>query len=154
MSTELTLKQTEFLKAYYDPNSDTFGNGVRSALKVYDTDDYNTACGIAHENLIKPNIRSLLEAKGIGIDRLIKSLDEGLEANKIVSAVVTGRDADERTNDFIEVPDYPTRHKYLETAGKWSGISTDDVNFNDNRKYYVVLPTRETIKGDIVEASS
>ena|SRR3990167_297805 len=39
---------------------------------------------------------------------LTKVHEEGLKANKIHGT----------ENDFIEVPDYPTRHKYLETAYK------------------------------------
>jgi len=48
---------------------------------------------------------------------LMKVHKEGLEANKTISAVV-GTDATGKTMDFIDVPDHPTRHKFLETAYK------------------------------------
>lgn len=54
---DLTKKQAEFVKEYLDT-----GNGVQSALKVYDTDDYSTAGNIASENLKKPKIIEYLES--------------------------------------------------------------------------------------------
>ncbi len=42
---------------------------------------------------------------------------EGLEANRTISAI-SGSKANGGTVDFVDVPDYPTRHKYLETAYK------------------------------------
>jgi hypothetical protein len=63
-----------------------------------------------------------MEAKGIDDARLAEKLDEGLEANKVISAMVVApngegmADASGVTKDFIEVPDYLARHKYLETA--------------------------------------
>jgi hypothetical protein len=140
MNSELTPKQEAFLEAYYNPNSETFGNGVRSVLKIYDTTDYHTACVIASENLRKPDIQRIMEAKGLGIDRLMKVMDEGLEANKVVSAVITGKDADSRTDDFIEVPDHPTRHKFLETAGKWAKLSPEkEIEVKGDGKIEVVV---------------
>lgn len=127
MSVNLTAKQTAFFEAYYNPISDTFGNGVKSAMKAYDTIDYATAGSIAYENLKKPQIKELMESKGIGIDKLLTVLEEGLNAKKIVSAVIVGKDASDKTDDFIEVPDYPTRYKYLEIAGKWANLSPDKV---------------------------
>jgi len=123
----LTPKQLAFFKAYFDPDSETFGNGVRSALEVYDTDSYETAGNIASENLKKPKINELMEAKGIGVGRLLKILDEGLESTKVVSAVIVGADANDKTDDFIEVPDYSTRHRYLKTAGEWANLTKDKI---------------------------
>jgi hypothetical protein len=66
--------------------------------------------------------RELLEQK-LPDSLLLKTHLEGLEANKVVSARAKTKHgdpmmADEDTDDFIEVPDHPTRHKYLETAYK------------------------------------
>jgi hypothetical protein len=52
---------------------------------------------------------------------------EGLEANKIISANITYGDADEKTNDFIEVPDHPTREKFLKLAYTVKGKITPEV---------------------------
>lgn len=48
-------------------------------------------------------------------DKLMKVGQEGMEANKVISAHITYKDADEKTNDFIEVPDHPTRHKFWDS---------------------------------------
>ena len=56
MADELTKKQKGFVKDYLET-----GNGVQAALNNYDTDDYNTAAVIAHENLKKPNVKSAIE---------------------------------------------------------------------------------------------
>jgi hypothetical protein len=61
-------------------------------------------------------------------DKLAKVHSEGLEANKIISANITYGDADEKTNDFIEVPDHATRHKFLESAYKLKGRSLSDTD--------------------------
>ena len=65
---ELTEKQRLFLKGYFDPKSETFGNGVKTALEVYDTDDYSTAGNIASENLksLKDPNKKQMEQRGIG----------------------------------------------------------------------------------------
>lgn len=56
MSTLLTMKQTKFVKEYTKT-----GNGLKAAMKAYDTTDQNTACSIASENLRKPNIKLAIE---------------------------------------------------------------------------------------------
>lgn len=67
---------------------------------------------------------AMIEA-GITDNKLATVLSEGLEATKVISAVV-GKNADEKTMDFIDVPDHPTRHKFLETALKIKGVGKDD----------------------------
>lgn len=49
---------------------------------------------------------------------LLQVHQEGLQANKIISARIIGMDATDQTDDFIEVPDHAVRHKFLETAYK------------------------------------
>lgn len=58
--------------------------------------------------------------------KLAKVHSEGLEANKIISANITYGEADEKTNDFIEVPDYTARKGYLELAYKVKGKIAPD----------------------------
>jgi phage terminase small subunit len=53
---DLTPKQKEFADEYLET-----GNGVQSALSVYDTEDYSTAGNIASENLKKPKVQQYLE---------------------------------------------------------------------------------------------
>ena len=49
-------KERKFIEEYIKTQ-----NGVNSALKAYNTDDYSTAGSIASENLQKPKIRAEIE---------------------------------------------------------------------------------------------
>ena len=53
----LTIKEQKFVKNYIKND----GNGVKTALEVYDTEDYNTAGAIASENLKKPKIQKAIQ---------------------------------------------------------------------------------------------
>jgi len=67
-------------------------------------------------------MQKALEEQNITEFRLARKIDQGLDATKLISAIVVAPDgegmkeADSMTKDFIEVPDYFARHKYLETA--------------------------------------
>ena len=116
---KLTVKQRKFLKLYFQT-----GNGTKSAMEAYDTTDPVTAGSIAYENLkkLQSPVKALMEAKGLGLGRLMEVLDDGLKADRVISAIKTDKKATGATADFIEVPDHSVRHKYLETAGKWLGV--------------------------------
>lgn len=60
-------------------------------------------------------------------EELAKKVKEGLEANRVISATVVIKSDDPKVKtktatardiDFIDVPDYAIRHKYVETALK------------------------------------
>lgn len=110
----LTKKQRMFLQEYIKT-----GNGTKAALMAYDTDDYAVAAAIASENLklLKQPIKTYLEANGLTFKHLMGTLVGGLGAKKIHSS---------HTEPDKEIDDWAVRHKYLETAGKWLGISTDE----------------------------
>lgn len=110
---ELTLKQRKWIKIYLE-----CGNATEAAMKVYDCKDRDSAAVIGFENLRKLNYTEFLEEAGITDDLLQKKVIEGLEANRTVSAKIIGKTADSQTDDFIDVPDFIARHKYLETALK------------------------------------
>ena len=81
--------------------------------------------GYAHNTAIKAkqvensiDMSFWLEKEGLTDTALAKHAEAGLNANKVISANITYGDADEKTNDFIEVPDWPSRHKYYETILK------------------------------------
>jgi hypothetical protein len=65
---------------------------------------------------------------------------EGLEANRIISANITYGEADEKTNDFIEVPDQATRHKFLDTAYKLKGRYITDDNIGNKTLIINIVP--------------
>lgn len=66
---KLTKKQKIFIQEYLET-----GNGVQSALKAYDTNDYGTGAVIASDNLKKPNIREYLESKAEVVAEVIFNL--------------------------------------------------------------------------------
>lgn len=51
-------------------------------------------------------------------NKILNKVDEGLEANRVISAINTNKQANGATTDFIEVPDHAVRHKFIETALK------------------------------------
>lgn len=72
------------------------------------------------------NFLEVLEDAGVTDDKLAVVMQEGLNANKVISAKIVGKDADGQTDDFIEVPDHPTRHKFMESSLKIKGHSKQD----------------------------
>ena len=70
---------------------------------------------------IQTPIMQALEKAGINDDSLAQKIKDGLECKKIISATVIHKDKDGKTeqiDDFIEVPDNPTQHRYVDTALK------------------------------------
>ena len=109
----LTFKQRKWLKIYLE-----LGNATEAAMRTYDCKDRESASQIGWENLRKLDFGDLMEESGLTDDKLNKKLVEGLDATRSVSARITNKDAGVDTDDFIDVPDFQTRHKYLETALK------------------------------------
>ena len=98
---KLTPKQKRFVDKYLET-----GNGTRSALEAYDTEDYNTAHSIASENLQKPTIMAYLEQKGINaanrvieLSRQSDNLTVALNASKDILDRAYGKP--QRTIDII-----------------------------------------------------
>lgn len=139
MKDDLTLKQRKWLTRYLE-----CGNASQAAREVYDCQNDESAGQIGYENLRKLDYTDFLEEAGITDKLLQEKIMEGLDANKTVSAIKTSREATADSTDFIDVPDFMARHKYLETALKLKKRLLDkDININvDNRKLYVQLPDR------------
>jgi len=116
---DLTLKQRKWLKLYLE-----LGNATEAAMQVYDCKDRNSAAQIGYENLRKLDYEDFMEEAGITDHLLQQKIIEGLDANRTISAISTYKAASEaknatgQTTDFIDVPDFAIRHKYLETALK------------------------------------
>ena len=102
----LSKKQFDFAKEYAKT-----GNGTQSALKVYDTEDPNTANQIAVDNLRKPIVIKAIKsiAEQIPDSLLVKVHKEGLKS------------VDNEGNT-----DYNARHKYLDTAYKLKKLYEDN----------------------------
>jgi len=110
----LTLKQRKFLFEYFKS-----GNGTRAAMKIYNTDDPNTAAVIANQNLrkLKNKNHIFMELRGLSIGKLVDVLLEGLEATTVSRIVKRNGTITHRL-----LPDHKTRHKFLLTAGRWKGL--------------------------------
>lgn len=117
--TKLTMKEQKFVEEFVRT-----GNGVRSALAVYDTKSYKVASNIASTNLDKPRIQEAVKsiAESIPDSLLLKVHLEGLEASKKV--VKTDPETGE-SEEIGVMPDYATRHKYLDTGYKLKGLLID-----------------------------
>ena len=72
--------------------------------------------------------------------KLVKVVDDGLEANRVISAV-SGKLASGGTTDFIEVPDHAIRHRFVETALKMKGklVERTDVTSGDEKLDALVI---------------
>ena len=122
----LTTKQKMFLKEYFKT-----GNGTRSAMKVYNCKNLASASALSSETLasLKDVVKTLMEAKGLTLGKIIDVVNDGAEANKVISAMVVNKkgdgmkEANSMTKDFVEVPDHPTRLKAAEIASKWLGVN-------------------------------
>jgi len=100
----LTLKQRKWIKEYIKT-----GNATEAAMRVYDCKDRESASAIGTQNLGKLSFPELMEEMELTDITLMNVGAEGMtKANKIHG-----------TNDnFVEIPDYATRHKYWETMLK------------------------------------
>ncbi len=81
---------------------------------------YSPNTAIKPTQITKTKTWQALLEETIPDNRLQEVLREGLGATRTISAV-TGSQATGGTVDFIEVPDYGVRHKYLDTAYKLKG---------------------------------
>ena len=115
----LTLKQQRFLEKYLE-----LGNATEAAMQVYDCKDRVTAASIGYENLRKLQASELMEAIGLTDKQLIQALQLGVRnpVRKVPSKQLKYFD-NEKKQEVVEtiyqdVPDYQTRHKYVETALK------------------------------------
>lgn len=90
-------------------------------------------CGRAIYETLRISFTDLMEEIGIDDLSLIKKLKVGLNSTKVISCNIINvnkdgmKDADSMTKDFIDVEDFPTQHKFLETALKLKGHLKDKV---------------------------
>lgn len=74
------------------------------------------------EKSVIVGIRDAFEQAGLTDKVIVDHALKGLEANKVIAANIIYGDADEKTNDFIDVPDWANRHKYLNTICEITGM--------------------------------
>lgn len=139
MAIEGTIKQRKALAILSQDTTKSLGQAMREA-------GYSKVSANKPSKLTNSKGFQALVNKYLPDSKLLEVHAQGLEATKVISAVVTGKDADEKTNDFIDVPDYATRHKYLETGYKLKGklehgptvFAPTQINFGEDRTKYAV----------------
>ncbi len=108
---ELTTKALLLLKTYLECGCDKKKTANRLRK------NYSQVYNQLHQPYVRNIFKMRLLEKGITFYRLAKVLDEGLDAKKVVGYLNNKTQGVEKVSDeFVEVPDYPTRHKYLNTA--------------------------------------
>ncbi len=118
----LTLKQRKWLEVYIET-----GNATEAARQAYNCKDDNSAGVMGYETLRKLNIpiSDLMDRMGLSEGRLMKTLDDGINAMKTEVAKYQGGIEDEK--DYI---DLPTRKTYLELALKIRGLLLDKLHLS------------------------
>lgn len=91
------------------------GNGTKSALIAYDTDDVNVAAVIASRNLRKANVKQYVAEQckiaGLTVPKVLLRLSEELDAERVLISP---------KGDVIgNEPDYSARHRAIETSIKY-----------------------------------
>lgn len=108
---ELTTKALLLLKTFLECGCDK----KKTARRL------NKSYTSVYQQLHQPYVRNIFKMvcleKGITFDRLAKVIDEGLNATKVIGYLNNKVDGVEKISDeFMEVPDHPTRHKFVNTA--------------------------------------
>ena len=83
------------------------------------------------ERLTKDEEWLALLDKELPDDKLTQVHKEGLKATRTISAI-SGKEATGGTVDFVDVPDYATRVKYLDLGYKVKKKITNDLNVQNN----------------------
>lgn len=127
----LNIRERKFVKSIIE------GKSAAQAMRDAGYSE-RMAKSCASEKLVKTSetIQQLMEKKGLTDDYLLQGLLEGTKATKVISATVIAKngegmkDADSMSKDFIDVDDFPTRHKYIETGLKLKGHLRDKLDIS------------------------
>jgi len=127
MKLKRTLRERKFIKAYIENN----GNATKTYLDISPKYKGNSARELGHRMLTKVDISviELLEEMGATDAYLHQKLFEGLDATKVISVIPIPTkkgqenstdlpDANSKNIEFVDVPDFNVRFKYLDMAYK------------------------------------
>lgn len=130
MQVKRTLKERKFITALIKHK----GNATKAYLTINPSCNSESARVLGYRWLRKVNIsaQELLDRMGITDSYLNEKLNEGLDATKVISVVPIPPkrnkpgsnnlpSADDKSIDFIDVPDFNVRVKYLDMAYKLKG---------------------------------
>lgn len=108
---EPTAKQKLWLFHYTnESNKHTFLNGVQSALRAYDTTDYETANQISVDvkKALAPQLSKWLDEEGLTEDYLKSKVRELCQAQETKFVKIKGKVADSDEHDIVAVSDEET----------------------------------------------
>ena len=125
-----TLKERKFITAYIENN----GNASKAYKVTHPKYKGENAKVLGCRLLTKVNLTTneLLNEMGMNDEQLHEKLLEGLDATKSISS----------DNEIIDVDDFPTRHKYLDTAYKLKGVYPAEKH-EETRKIIVLKKKEE-----------
>ena len=129
----LTIRERKLIKALVAGQTPTAA--MKTAGYSKETAEGKAAKKVG-ESRIQETLQELMEKKGLTDDYLLQGLLEGTKATKVISATVIAKngegmkDADSMSKDFIDVDDFPPRHKYIETGLKLKGHLRDKLNIS------------------------
>lgn len=106
----MTIKQ----KIALEKVMENHGNVSRAMLEA----GYDPTTAKNPKNLTESKAWNEMMEEYLPDNKVLQTHAEALEANKVISAKIIGKDADGNTDDFIEVPDHPTRLKAVELTYK------------------------------------
>jgi predicted transcriptional regulator len=154
VSAKRSLRERKFIKAYVENG----GNATEAYLAVNPKVKRDSARVLGARLLAKVNVSvsELLDGLGVTDTYLGKILKEGLEASKVVSVVPIppkpGKEgspdlpeAGSKNVEFIDIPDYNVRVKYLDMAYKLKGKYKEEEKEGEGLK---LEPLRVIIRSD------
>ena len=141
---DLTRKENKFVKLYMKS-----GNVSQSALKAGYAFRQSGGQNLS-KLVIQHAIDKLAEEQGLTDIKLNSVLLEGLESTKVIGYLHNYKKSKDGkiekvqpdeiiSSEFLDVPDMPTRHRYLETALKIKGRSVEKVELTGKDGESLVL---------------
>lgn len=127
----MTLKQRKFVKVYAGNGGDGQAAAIAAGYSPKSAKSIASELLNSKTNLnVQAALWQLMDKKGLTDTHLLEPIKAGLIADKVISARVIVKSDDptvkleaahSRTDDFIEVPDHPTRLKAAELGFKLKG---------------------------------
>jgi hypothetical protein len=153
-----TIVLQKFIAKYIE-----LGNATKAYLSLHPTCSYDAARSLGSRMLAKVNITELMEEMGITDRALLQSVAIGIAkpVRKVVKKEIKHKfiDRDETEIEYEDVPDYQTRHKFVETALKLKKKLGGDIDldldvtfvFGDSQATTQSQPQVPIIQGQTVD---
>lgn len=118
------------IKEVFEQVMENHGSGIGKAMLDH---GYTKSSAKNPKNVTDSKSWEMLLDKYIPEDLVLETHREAFKANKVISAR-TMENANEKTDDFIDVPDWPTRTKAVELGYKVRGKLTERIDHTTGGK--------------------